>query len=112
MIDLFFTLMEFLNMIHKNDIELFLKAKRQLKIRRNILILCIVSLITWIALRFIGISHTYLDFVVLAVFLGGLVNADGGAFFAFIPKSKLLDIIERQINKDPEAIKYIAKKQK
>jgi hypothetical protein len=42
----------------------------------------------------------------------GLRNADGGAFFAFIPKSKLLDIIERQINKDPEAIKYIAEKQK
>lgn len=99
-------------MINENDIELFLKAKRQLKIRRNILILCILSLITWIALRFAGINHTYLDTAALAVFFAGLANADGGAFFAFIPKSKLLEIIERQINNDPQAIKYIAQKQK
>ena len=46
------------------------------------------------------------------MFFAGLANADGGAFFAFIPKSKLLDIIERQINNDPQAIKYIAEKQK
>ncbi|MBE0365494.1 hypothetical protein PULV_b0075 [Pseudoalteromonas ulvae UL12] len=94
-------------MIHEKDIDLYLKAKRQLKIRRNILIMCILMLIIWIALRLFGINNTTLDIVAVSIFMGGLVNADGGSF---VPKSKLLEIIERQINSDPEAIKYVGSK--
>ena len=97
-------------MIHEKDIDLYLEAKRQSKVRRNILILCILMLIIWIGLRFFGVNNTSLDIAVVSIFIGGLVNADGGSFISFVTKSKLLDIIERQINSDPEAIKYVASK--
>mgnify|MGYP000402384407 CR=1 FL=1 len=97
-------------MIYEKDIDLYLKAKRQSKVRKNILIMCILMLIIWIALRLLGVNNTMLDIIAISIFIGGLVNADGGSFSSFVPKSKLLEIIERQINSEPEAIKYVASK--
>ncbi|MBL4822791.1 MAG: hypothetical protein JKX90_04615 [Colwellia sp.] len=97
-------------MINEKDIDLYLEAKRQSKVRINILILCVLMLIIWIGLRFFGVNNTTLDIAAVSIFIGVLVNADGGSFISFIPKLKLLEIIERQINSDPEAIKYVASK--
>lgn len=48
--------------------------------------------------------------VVISVFIGALVNANGSSFISHVTRSQLLKIIERQINSDPEAIKYVANK--
>ncbi len=67
-------------------------------------------LIIWIALRLLGVNNTPLDITAVSIFIAGLVNADKGSFISFVPKSKLLEIIERQINSDSEAIKYVDSK--
>lgn len=97
-------------MIHEKDIDLYLEAKRQSKVRRYFLICCILMLVIWISLRLLGINNTLLDITAVSIFIAGLANADGGSFISFVPKSKLIEIIERQINSDPEAIKYVASK--
>jgi len=102
--------MEFYYMIYEKEIDTYLNAKRQLKIRRAIAILCILMLIIFICLRVFSVNNLYLDIAVVSVFVGALVNADGGSYSTYVSKSKLLKIIERQINNDPEAIKYIASK--
>lgn len=97
-------------MIYEKEVDIYLKAKRQLKIGRAIATLCISMLVIFICLRIFDVNNIYLDMAVVCIFVGSLVNADGGTFSTYVSKSKLLKIIERQINNDPEAIKYIASK--
>lgn len=98
-------------MIYEKEVDIYLEAKRQLKIGRAITILCISMLIIFICLRVFDVNNIYWDMAVVSVFVASLVNANGGNFSTYVSKSKLLKIIERQINNDPEAIKYIASKE-
>lgn len=97
-------------MMYEKEIDIYLDAKRQLKVRKMILTLCVVMLIVFVGLRLMDFSHVYLDIAILSVFIAGLLNADGGSLITYASKSKLLKIIERQINSDPTAIQYIASK--
>jgi hypothetical protein len=99
-------------MIHERDIDLYLRAKQQSKIRKNILLLCVLVLSIWILLRFFGVNNITLDYVTVGLLFGFLVDAHGSGFspISFVPNSKLLEIIERQINSDPESLKYVISK--
>ena len=90
--------MEFGRMIYEKEIDIYLKAKRQSKVGKAITILATLMLIIFVCLRLFGINNLYLDMVTMSVFIGCLVNADGGSFISYVPKSKLLTIIERQVN--------------
>jgi hypothetical protein len=99
-------------MINEKDIDLYLRAKNQSKIRKNILISGFLVLIIWIGLRLFGVNNITLDSVTVGLLFTFLVNSDGSGVspISFVSKSKLLEIIERQINSDPEALKYVISK--
>ncbi len=96
-------------MISENDINLYLEAKRQVRIAKKVTILCIAALVAWIFLKVLGFDGVYFDIAAIVIFTAGLVHADGGRYSSYVTKAKLLEVIERQINNDPEAIKYINK---
>jgi hypothetical protein len=102
--------MEFGHMIYEKEIDIYLEAKQQSKANKAMTVISILALITFVALRLLDISNAYLDVVVISVFIGALVNANGSSFISHVTRSQLLKIIERQINSDPEAIKYVASK--
>ena len=99
-------------MINEKDIDLYLRAKNQSKIRKNILISGFLVLIIWIGLRLFGVNNITLDSVTVVLLFTFLVNSDGSGVspISFVFNSKLLEIIERQINSDPEALKYVISK--
>ena len=92
----------------RKDTDLYLLAKRQVEIGKVVVVFCIAVLLIGIALRAFGISNIYLDFIMAGLVIGGIVTADGGSFRNRVSKAALLEIIERQINTDPEAIRYVS----
>jgi hypothetical protein len=92
------------------DIDIFIKAKRMTRIPNLILGIAYLLLWVFLGLEIAGIEHGYrVAIVSWVVALIGM--AFGSQKWAFVPREKLIDIIERQINSDADAIEYMARKE-
>ena len=95
----------------QNEIELFLKARRQLKLERRLLLVCaLIALIAGL-LALVGVALPYSKSGFLAAVVGGiLVKIDLPIWSAVVTKGQLLSLLESQISRDPEAVQYLAKR--
>lgn len=96
--------------MHERDIDLYLKAKAQLKMKRRIFILCAAIFIVWIVLKLFGVNDTTYDAIAVGLMLASLVNVNGTSFGTNVSESALLGIIARQINANPEAVAIMRRK--
>lgn len=97
--------------MERSDIDIFLRAKRQMRNERRIFIVCLPVVGVWTVLWFVGINNSYLNGAAGVCFVATLFTQPWmGPFFGsmFVTRSRLLDIIERQINHDPKALEYIS----
>lgn len=94
----------------KQDVLKYLRAKKQEKMRYIVTLASIVTLVLYILLRLNFVEFPYMDALAAGVFLGGVLGNSDIIKWGNITKSELLDIIERQVNSDPEALKYFSDK--
>lgn len=95
------------------DIELYLKAKKEIRRAWRITQICVLALLVWIGLYFFDIRYEALNGVAVALFIVGLINGEVcsvSAFGSYSSRSRLLEVIERQINNDPAALQYLAER--
>jgi hypothetical protein len=95
--------------VDTNDIDLYLCAKRQIRVSKALSIgLLIAAGILGTAIV-LGYDASYLRGAFWACFIGFLV--EGREVFVparVVSRERLLRIIESQINRDPEAVHYLA----
>jgi hypothetical protein len=93
------------------DIDMFLTAKRQLKIRHWFLYLCGALMVVSGGFAILGIGLPYSKSILWGSVFGALlVNSDWLSARSAYSRQRLLGIIQSQISRDPEALKYVASK--
>ena len=99
-------------MIDAKDIEIYLKAKKQVKKSRKITFLCLFAICALIVLRAYGVDGLYIDGATIGVFVAGLSHASvaSSGDSSHVSQSALLEVLERVINKDSNALNYLADK--
>ena len=90
------------------DVRIYSKAKRQLKIGKYILSLAIIVMVISIAWMFTGVDSDWAKITAITAFIVALLSQNGFLGWGIVSQSQLIEIIERQINCDPEAIKYLS----
>jgi len=100
--------------MNERDFQLLLRAKRQIRRENSIRSFLIVGICFAAVLRLAGIELPLLYpllFVVLFVAL--VLNSDLIANFGMVSKTDLVNLIERHIHNDPEALtRYVNSKGK
>ncbi len=92
-----------------SDIDVYLKAKRQHRLLQRITWVCATLALVFAVLSVFRLWLPYTTAVVYGCLLGGLLaNSDLFASRTLVTRARLLNLIESQINRDPEAIKYVA----
>ena len=92
-----------------NDIALYLRAKRQLQLSRMISVGLLIATGISGAAIVLGYDASYLRAAFWGCFISLLI--EGRDLFGperFVSRGRLLKIIESQINRDPEAVRYLA----
>lgn len=92
-----------------DDIKLYLKAKQQQKIGKIITVVAILFIALYVVLLFLGISTEFVEPIVIGVFIGAVWINNGTLGWWNVSKNQLIEVIEHQINSDPEAMKYLSK---
>ena len=94
----------------EKNINTFNRAKRQQQLSKKITLISIFIIVFYIVSLFLSFNIPYMEPIVIAVFFGSiLVNSDISPYSFIVKKSELLDIIEDQINNDPQTLEFIAK---
>ena len=97
--------------MNQQDIDMYLKARRQQKWSRLASVAGIVIGATAGALLLAGIGGPIAKGILIGGFGGALLaNGNWSIYSGVISRRSLLDIIERQICRDPEAVTYLASK--
>lgn len=98
----------------ERDFHLLMRAKRQIKRESSLRSFLLAGLIVTACLRVLGFELSFLYpllFVILFVSL--VLNSDLIANFGLVTKSDLVNLIERQIHSDPDALaRYASNKSK
>ncbi len=93
-------------MEHK-DIDLFIKAKKKTIIPSILAGISIMIFSSVFILELLGIEHGE-TLTILTWAMAFYFTAFGAGKWAFVPRDKLMNIIERQINNDAEALSYLS----
>jgi hypothetical protein len=97
--------------MNRQDIDLYVKARRQQKWVFAVSAAGIVIGVAACAFLLGGIGGPVAKGVLIGAFSGSvLANTNWSVFSGAISRRSLLDIIERQISRDPEAVAYLASK--
>ncbi|MGI1679206.1 MAG: hypothetical protein K6L75_10770 [Cellvibrionaceae bacterium] len=91
------------------DIDLFIKAKRKTMIPSILTGISLVLFSCIIVLDFMGIEYSNTK-TILTWAISLYLFAFGAGKWAFVSRKELINIIERQINNDAEALSYLANK--
>lgn len=93
--------------MNEEDIDTFLRAKRE---TRFTYLYSSLALFFMAMIIFMEVTHTFQEWTILIVTLAMLSAAaiPGPSRGVTVSRSKLMDIIERQINSDPELLKMLA----
>jgi hypothetical protein len=95
----------------QRDIDAYLAAKRQLRVGRWVLYLCGVLMVVAGALCILGIALPFSKGILWGAVVALLLN--GSDFIlgsTAVSRQRLLDIIQRQISRDPDAVMYVARR--
>ena len=91
----------------KEDIEIFIKAKRGEVMPNILLALALCATLALYILESMNPAHEYTKLLLTAAFgLGSF--AFGASKWAFVSRQQLIKIIEKQINQDPQALEYMS----
>lgn len=92
----------------KQDIEIYLKAEKHCRYQKFALIGLLVLEITWLILYLNDSTNHHLNIIATGLAIGFLVIHNSQGFLGGVSRADLLHTIKRQINRDPEALKYLA----
>jgi len=90
-------------------INLYLKAKKQNSYDIRITVVALVVGGIYFLLAIIGIHQPYFDIIAGPVIFVAL-TVRSGLYGTRVSTSDLLELIENQISRDPDALKYVATK--
>jgi hypothetical protein len=94
-----------------SDLEKYVTAKRQLRFAAYITVVAVLICVGAGALLYLGIAPSVSKAVLIGSAVGLLLaNSEFGLYGAVVSRRTLLEIIEKQINRDPDALAYLAKK--
>ncbi|WP_019677957.1 hypothetical protein [Arsukibacterium perlucidum] len=93
----------------KNDIRIYLSARKSEARIKVLQIFTIGIMSVFITLQAFGIEIPIFSYAVSGLVIASLAASIGG--WASPSKSELLDIIEREINNNPSALRYISGKE-
>lgn len=91
------------------DMELFIKAKKNTLIPNILTGLAAMLICSIFILEFMSINHD-LTVTILTWAMVLYFTAFGVSKWAYVPREELINIIERQINNDSDALEYLANK--
>jgi len=93
------------------DVERYLIAKRQQRFSTCITIAALLVCVAAGVLLYLGIAPSVSKAVLMGSAAGVLLaNSEFGLYGAAVSRQSLLEIIENQINRDPDALAYLARK--
>ncbi len=93
------------------DLDIYLRAKLQHRRATFISVLALVLVAGAGALLIFGVTGPLVKGTLLGSIIGAvIVNREFGLYSALVSKRVLLRVIENQINRDPDALAYLAKK--
>ena len=93
------------------DVERYVVAKRQQRFAIYITIVALLICVAAAVLLYLGIAPSGAKVVLIGSAVGILLaNSEFGLYGAVVSRQTLLEIIENQINRDPDALAYLAKK--
>lgn len=95
--------------MNTKDIDIFIKAKRNAILPNVLLCLAFLLICAFVLLELASVEHDFTLLIPLMA-LAFWCMAFGTQKWALVPRNELINIIERQINKDSEAIKYLSSK--
>lgn len=90
--------------MEQRDIDTFIKAKKIQKYQKLIFLFVLAIEIIWFALYLSGNTTEIINLVAISCAVGLLLS--NNRFLQTNSQKLLLDIIKRQIDRDPEALKY------
>ena len=92
------------------DLDRYLMAKRQQRLANYISLVATALAVGAGVLLYLGIEPGASKAILIGSAIGlVLANSEFGLHGAVVSRQSLLEIIESQINRDPEALSYIAK---
>ena len=92
------------------DLDRYLTAKRQQRLANYISLVAAVLCAGAGILLYLGVEPVASKAVLIGSAIGLiLANSEFGLYGAVVSRQSLLEIIERQINRDPGALSYVAK---
>jgi hypothetical protein len=90
------------------EIDLFLKAKRQWRYARRATQVALALVMLALVLLLAGFDSGWIWGLMGGAALGGLgANSELLANWGVVTRAELLDLIEAQINRDPEALRHL-----
>ena len=92
------------------DIDAFIKAKKELAISELLTVATMLPLAVLMFINGSGIGSQF-EFPLIMLAFCLLVFSHGSSKWVAITRRQLIDIIERQINRDPVALQRLATKQ-
>lgn len=96
--------------MEQKDIDIYIKAKKTIKFQKMILLLVLMIEVIWFALYLTGNTTHILNLIAISCAVGLLLS--NNSFFQKNSQQLLLDIIKRQIDRDPKALQYLTKQSK
>ena len=95
--------------MNKLEIDLYLKAKKQNSHDIQITVVALVVGGMYVLLAVIGIHQQYFDLIAGTLIFVAL-TVRSGLYGTRVSTSELLELIENQISRNPDALKFIATK--
>jgi hypothetical protein len=93
------------------DVERYMLAKRQQRFTACITVAALLICVAAAVLLYLGIAPSISKAVVIGSAAGLLLaNSEFGLYGTVVSRQALLEIIENQINRDPDALAYLARK--
>ncbi|MBV35169.1 MAG: hypothetical protein CMP47_06890 [Rickettsiales bacterium] len=96
--------------MEQKDIENYIKAKKAIKLQKLIFLFVLAIEIIWFALYLTGNTTDIINLVAISSAVGLLLS--NNSLLQKNSQHLLLDIIKRQIDRDPQALQYLAKQSK
>lgn len=90
--------------MEQKDIETYIKAKKTLKFQKMTLLFVLMIEVIWFALYLSGNTTDIINLIAIGCATGFLLS--NNSFLQKNSQKLLLDVIKRQIDRDPEALKY------
>jgi len=90
------------------DVLTYLEAKNQLRGRKLSYMMSLAIVCLYILLRALGFDAMYMDVLAGGALIGSITANAEFLSWRTVTKVDLLAIIERQISRDPEALKLLA----